>query len=329
MADIATAAGVSIQTVSRVMSLKPDVAASTRERVLAEAERLGYGRMPRGAQALGAAQPVLGLVTRPIANEFRAALIIGLEQEARKRGYMVMLGLTNGNADEVPAMCDRLSAQGVVGLFVIVPSPIRGLITASPVPVVTYAYALGLGNATNVDINNIEGAYTAVRRLTELGHRRVGVVAGPSGWSATTNRVEGARRALAQVGVELEPCCIQEIEEADADQGYAATARLLERCPDLTALFCYTDVVAVGAYRALGERGLRIPQDVSVIGFDDMPMCRYCVPPLSSVIAPKESLGQLLAQLLIDAVEHDTVSEHDVLLSLGFAERESIGPARN
>ncbi|MBN1402753.1 MAG: LacI family DNA-binding transcriptional regulator [Anaerolineae bacterium] len=321
--QVAEAAGVSVQTVSRVVNGRPDVADETRERVQQEIQRLGYQRQGRPGVAGHAGQRTLGLVTCPINDEYRSAVITGAEREARRRGYLLILSVTSGSPDEVPTVCDLLLAQQTAGILLFVPSPISGRSLVCPVPLVTLAYPVDSPLAVNVDVNNIEGAYMAVRHLTELGHRRIGVVAGPTGWKAAADRVEGARRAMAEVGRELDASWTRHAQDWALDSGSTAATSLLERHPELTALFCHSDMLALGAYRALRERERVIPDDVSVVGYDDLPLCGYVSPPLTSVSQPKEGLGQMLVQFLIDAVEHGALSEHDVLLTPTLVERQS------
>jgi DNA-binding LacI/PurR family transcriptional regulator len=193
--------------------------------------------------------------------------------------------------------------------------------------VVSLAYRVENDHAINVDVDNVDGAYQAMRHLTALGHRRVGIVAGPQGWRAAADRTEGVRRALAEVGQPLDNSWIEAAGDWTLDAGYSAARGLLARHPDCTALVCHNDWIALGAYRALKELGRRIPEDVSVVGYDDLPICDFASPPLASVRQPCIALGELLAQLLIGAVERGTGARQDMLVRAEFIHRGSIAPA--
>jgi|YNPNPStandDraft_1061719.scaffolds.fasta_scaffold54230_2 DNA-binding LacI/PurR family transcriptional regulator len=325
--DVAAEAGVSLQTVSRVINGKPDVAEETRKRVWQVARRLGYRPSSIARSLVLRRTYTLGLITCPINDQFRAEVITGAEREARARGYVFVLAITDGNPDDVPLMYNLMMERQVDGLLLFAPSVSPQESLAFELPVVSLAYRLESERAINVDVDNVDGAYQAVHYLTSLGHRRVGIVAGPAGWHAATDRTEGARRALAEVGQPLDNSYIEVAGDWTLEAGYSAARALLARHADCTALFCHSDWIALGAYRALRELGQRIPEDVSVVGYDDLPICDYVSPPLASVRQPRAALGELLAQLLVGAVERGMSARQDVLVRAEFVPRGSIAPA--
>jgi LacI family transcriptional regulator len=327
--DIAAVVGVSAQTVSRVINGKPDVAEETRRQVWEVARQLGY-RPNSVARSLVSRRTLsLGLVTWTVSDHFRAEVIMGAEREARSRGYVSILAVTDGNPEDVVVMCNLMLERQVDGILLLAPSVLPHQPIDCTLPLVSLAYPVDSAQAINVDVDNVDGGYQAVRHLTGLGHRHVGVVAGPRGWKATDDRTEGSRRALAEAGPGLDSSWIQSSSDWTLEAGYDAACALLDRHTDLTALFCQNDWLALGACRALGERGLSIPGDVSVVGYDDLPMCFFSSPSLTSVHQPSTGLGQLLAQLLIDAVEHGIAAKRDVLLKPELVPRESTASVRN
>jgi LacI family repressor for deo operon, udp, cdd, tsx, nupC, and nupG len=164
-----------------------------------------------------------------------------------------------------------------------------------------------------------------MRYLLSLGHRAIGQIVGPRDWTPASDRIEGARRALAEYHLELTPNYIAECEEWSFEAGYEAARNLLASCPALTALFCHTDWMAAGAYRALREAKHRIPEDISVVGYDDLPICQFLDPPLASVRQPSQGLGQLVAQLVINAVENAEPFRQDILVPAELMVRGSVG----
>lgn len=324
--DVAAEAGVSLQTVSRVINGKPDVAEETRKRVWQVARRLGYRPSSIARSLVLRRTYTLGLITCPVNDQFRAEVITGAEREARVRGYVFVLAITDGKPDDVPLMYNLMLERQVDGLLLFAPSVSPQASLDFEIPVVSLAYRVASEHVINVDVDNVDGAYQAVRHLTSLGHRRVGIVAGPPGWHAAADRTEGARRALAEVGQSLDSSWVETASDWTLDAGYSAAHALLTRHPDCTALFCHNDWIALGAYRALKELGQRIPDDVSVVGYDDLPICEYVSPPLASVRQPSFALGELLVQLLVGAVERGMGARQDVLVRAEFIPRQSVAP---
>ena len=324
--DVAAEAGVSSQTVSRVVNGKPEVSEATRRRVWDAVRRLGY-RPNSIARSLASQRTYsLGLITWSVNDAFRSAVIMGAQREALLRGYVFLLSVTEGSREELHRVCNLMLERQVDGLLLLAPATLPPEPLDCEQPIVSLAYPLSGPRVLNVDVDNVDGAYQAVSYLVGLGHRRIGMIAGPMGWKATEERIEGARRALAGCGQNLGDSWVIHSEDWTLEAGHGAARELLARHGDLSAFFCHNDWLALGALRALYERGLSVPEDVSIIGYDDLPMCLYMTPSLSSVWQPRTGLGQLLAQLLIDAVEHGARAQHDVVVKASLVVRESVGP---
>ena len=331
LSDVAQKVGVSPQTVSRALNNKPDVAEGTRQQILRVARQLGY-RPNAIARSLSARQShTLGIITPPLNNPFYGTVVSKLEKEARRRGYISFISFIEYDYSPQDALSayESILQRQVDGLVLLAPDPRTYEKVDFPVPLISLAGPIDHPQVINIDIDNIDGAYQAIRHLTELGHRRIGVICGPQHTKATEDRLEGARRALAETGSSLETSRIQGSDDWSLDQGYEAAKSLLARQSDLTAIFCQNDWLALGAYRAIRERNLRIPEDISVIGYDNVPVCLYASPPLSSVQQPKATLGKLLAQLLINAVEQGVTDSQTMLLKAELVVRESVRPVSN
>ena len=188
-------------------------------------------------------------------------------------------------------------------------------------------YPVQAQQSINVELDNIDGAYQAIKHLTDLGHVRIGVISGPLNWCFAHDRNEGARRAMTEIGRSLDPSWVQVCSNWDLGEGYKAACILLDRHPDITALFCHNDNMACGAYRALAERGRRIPHDISVIGFDNIPLCEYVLPHLTSVGYPRTRLGTLLAQLLINSIEQSSKVPTNMKIQVELTRRDSTARA--
>jgi LacI family repressor for deo operon, udp, cdd, tsx, nupC, and nupG len=163
-----------------------------------------------------------------------------------------------------------------------------------------------------------------MRYLLSLGHRAIGQIAGPTEWIPASDRLEGARRALAEYHVEPASPYVFECQEWSFQGGYDAARHLLTTAPEITALFCHTDWMAAGAYRALRELNLRVPDDVSVVGYDDLPICQFIDPPLASVRQPSQGLGQLLAHLVVATIERPEPFRQDILVPAELMVRGSV-----
>lgn len=322
--DVAMASGVSAQTVSRVVNQRPDVSEATRAHVWETIRRLGYrpNKLARGL--VSQRSHILGIITLPLNDYFRAEIVTGLEKQARAMGYACQMSFASDNASDLRDLVDSMLARQVEGIAILTPKRFADPELLVDVPIVTVAHKLDHPRAINVDVDNVDGAYQAMRYLLSLGHRAIGQIIGPSEWIPASDRVEGARRALAEHHLNLSSNHIAECQEWSFEAGYDAARRLLASCPEITALFCHTDWMAAGAYRAVREANLRLPDDVSVVGYDDLPICRFLEPPLASVRQPSQGLGQLVAQLVINAIEHKEPFRQDMLIPAQLMVRESV-----
>ncbi|MDJ0385334.1 LacI family DNA-binding transcriptional regulator [Streptomyces sp. G-G2] len=325
MADVARVAGVSHQTVSRVLNGAPHVRPDTRDRVLAAIRELDY-RPNSAARALVTRRSqTLGVVSFGSALYGPASMLDGIEQAARSAGYFVSVAsLRSLDSRSVQEAVDRLRDQGVEGIVVIAPqiSAVSAVAkVSSAVPVV----AVGSGSQSRVPmvaVDNESGARAATRHLLDLGHATVHHVAGPPGWLETKTREDGWRGALEACGAEVPP-----VESGDwsARSGYEAGLRIAED-PLVTAVFCANDHMALGLLRAFHEAGRAIPGDISVVGFDDIPEAAYFAPPLTTVRQDFGELGRRALELLVEELTGVGHTRSHVLISPEMVLRRSAGP---
>ena len=311
---VAAASGVSAQTVSRVINQRPDVSEATRAHVWETIHRLGYKPNTLARGLVSQRSHSLGIITLPLHDLFPAEIMTGLEQQARALGYACQITYSNDDASDLRELVDSMLGRQVDGIVLLTPRRFANPELQVEIPIVTLAHKLDNQRAINVDVDNVDGAYQAMRHLLSLGHRAIGQIAGPNAWIPALDRLEGARRALAEYHLAPSARLIAECEEWSFQAGYDAARHLLAASPEITALFCHTDSMAAGAYRALRELNLRIPDDVSVIGYDDLPICQFLDPPLGSVRQPSQGLGQLLAHLVVAAIERAEPLRQDMLV---------------
>jgi DNA-binding LacI/PurR family transcriptional regulator len=305
MADVARLAGVSHQTVSRVLNDHPNVSPQTREEVMAAIRELGY-RPNAAARTLVTRRTfALGVISFDITLYGPASMLYRIELAARPDYSVAVTCLPALDRRSVLDAVDRLLRQSVEGIIVIAPqsSAVEALsgVTAD-VPLV----AVGCGThapLASVAIDNTSGALDATRHLLDLGHRTVHHLGGPASWLDAQERVDGWRQALQAAGAPVLPPVYG---DWSARSGYELGHQLAQQ-RDMTAVFCGNDQMALGLLRALAERGIRVPGDISVVGFDDIPEAAFFPPPLTTV---RQDIGKLARQALRRIVDEINGEQH-------------------
>ncbi|MEV6765016.1 LacI family DNA-binding transcriptional regulator [Streptomyces sp. NPDC051105] len=304
--DVAQLAGVSQKTVSRVFNDEAYVSAEVRKRVLDAADALGY-RLNHAARALASGRTrSIGVVTLGTALYGPASLLIGIERAARDTGYALrVVNTLEGDPSGVRGAVDSLLEQGVDGIVISEPIDEEGDGGAVPTDVRVPVLVLGAPVATTAPGTVAAGvgadllARAATEHLLDLGHRTVHHLAGPQRWYAARDRLRGWREALAARGCD-EPSVVE--GDWSAASGYAA-GRELAADPGVTAVFAANDDMAIGLIRALTEAGRTVPDDVSVVGFDDIPVAAFVTPPLTTVRQPFDAVAREGLRLLVHAIE--------------------------
>ena len=326
MADVAKLAGVSHQTVSRVLNGAPNVTRATRAKVLAAIRELDY-RPNSAARALATRRSqTLGVVSFASTLYGPASMLDGLEQAARSAGYFVCVAsLRSLDARSVQEAVDRLRDQGVEGIAIIAPqtSAAGGVAEVSSVVPVVMVGTGAPSAVPRIAVDNSAGAAAATRHLLDLGHRTVHHVAGPAGWLESRERQAGWRRVLEEAGARVPP-----VYGGDwsSRAGYAAGQRIAAD-REVTAVFCANDHMALGLLRAVHEAGRSVPGDLSVIGFDHIPESAYLIPPLTTVRQDFEEVGRRALGLLVEELSGVTRLPDHVLVSPDLVVRNSAGPA--
>ncbi|MEV5315709.1 LacI family DNA-binding transcriptional regulator [Streptomyces sp. NPDC052610] len=326
MDDVARLAGVSKQTVSRVLNDHPAVRAETRAAVVEAMRTLGY-RPSRSARSLASGRTrMLGVISFDAARYGPASILTAINTAAQGAGYLVSsIALGTADRDTVLRALDTLSAEGADGVIAIAPQ--RGVAgalaeTRLDTPMVVLENDLG-GRAPLVTADSRAGARAATGHLLRLGHATVHHIAGPTGWTSAEVRLDSWRATLTEAGAEVpDPL----LGDWSADSGYRLGRRLAER-PDVTAVFASNDQMALGLLRALHEAGRRVPDDVSVIGYDDIPEAAHLLPPLTTVRTDFGEIGRRALRLLLDRIDEVAEPRIEPVVPVELVVRRSTGPA--
>jgi LacI family transcriptional regulator len=345
LSDVAARAGVSPATVSRVLNGNYPVAEATRERVLRAVDELDYVLNGPASALAAATSDLVGVLVDDIADPFFGIIASAAQAQiggpgGRAGGERLAVVCGTGGAPERELTCltllQRQRAAAVVLTGGAVEDPAHSAALARALRRLTAAgtRAILLGRPplphagpgiTALTFDNRAGARALTAHLVELGHRRIGCVAGPPRRTTTRHRLEGHRAALAAAGIE-EPPGATAHGAYDRASGYRAVGELLRRVPDLTAVVAANDTVALGAYAALRERGLRVPDDVSVTGFDDLPFSADVPPALTTVRLPLHEAGARAGRI---ATGRDPAPEGGEELAAGeLVVRGSTGAAK-
>jgi DNA-binding LacI/PurR family transcriptional regulator len=324
MRDVAKLAGVSHQTVSRVLNEHPNVREETRLRVLDAMQALNYRRNLAARTLATKRSGTLGIIGFETTLFGPASMLYGIEDAARTAGYFVsIVTVRNLERRAVLDAVDWLSQQSVEGIIAIAPKPaVINALAQIPPDMACVGVGGSPDNAVStVQIDNAAGARLATQHLLDLGHATVHHVAGPPDWPEAQERIEGWRSTLYAAGALVPPV---HPESWSAKSGYEQ-GQLLAKDPAVTAVFCGNDQIALGVLRALHEAGRRVPEEVSVVGFDDMPESGYFLPPLTTVRQDFAELGRRSLAVLLRQITGEAPAEH-IRLAPELVQRDSTAP---
>ncbi|MFI6697399.1 LacI family DNA-binding transcriptional regulator [Streptomyces sp. NPDC050509] len=301
--DVAGAAGVSVGTVSNVINRPESVTEETRRRVLSAIERLGYVRSESARQLRAGRSRILAMLVLDMANPFFVDVASGAERSARAAGLGVMLCNSAESPAEEATYLTLFSEQQVRGVLV-TPADLSGrnldAFRRHRIPFVLVDRIVPSADGCSVSVDDVSGGALAVRHLLRGGCRDIVYVSGPMHLAQCRNRREGALLALAEAG--LPPGALRHVEAArlDVAEGRDAGARLLGMDPRPGAVFCANDLLALGVLQTLYHAGVRVPEDIALVGYDDIEFASAAAVPLTSVRQPAVQLGGAAADLLIE-----------------------------
>ena len=298
---VAREAGVSASTVSRIINGTVNVSNELKQAVEAAIEKFDF-RPNAAARGLALGKTLtIGVVAQAIDSPFYGEGLRGIEASLRKRGYAPLFMSGNWHEEDEDRCMRELIARGVDGIIVFAGrlSDAKLRRYANEVSVVVTGRQLRAKGLSSLQIDDRQGAMLAVRHLLELGHRRIAFINGSENHPDAIERLGGYRKALEEAGIEFDPKLVA-VGDWHEDGGLLATIQLLDSKANFTALFCVNDQTAHGALLGLFRKGLSVPKDVSVVGFDDLPSSAYRVPPLTSVRQSIGILGEQSAQAMLD-----------------------------
>jgi len=325
--DVAKEAGISYQTVSRVINDKGEVSPEVRARVKVAIKKLGYRPNAIARSMVRGRTHTLGCIAPNLIDYTFASLVEGGKAEARQHGYF-LLAASAEHEDEVSALCDEMLHSGRVdGLLAINPyADGRHLVfeplIAQGAPIVYYGVGRSRAGVSSVSLDDESGAYQATRHLIGLGHTCIGMITGPLNEDCVQDRNAGYARALAEVGLVPD---VRATGDWSATSGYEAMQQWLRDGANFTALFAQNDRMAVGAIKAARDYGRLVPRDLAVVGFDDMPLASYFDPPLTTIRQDIFEQGRQGARMLIEKIENPSRPAERVVVPAQLIVRESCG----
>jgi LacI family transcriptional regulator len=329
--DVAREAHVHPGTVSRALNLQTRalVNPQTAERVIRAAERLGYRPNPIARGLKTNRSYTIGVLVPDITNPLFPPILRGIEDRLDDAGYTALIVNTDNDADRERSHLEALRARQVEGFIAATARLDQELlreVAAAGIPLVLVNRSLEDGSAPAVAVDDQFGIKLAVAHVVALGHTRIAHLAGPQNTSTGHRRRLGFVASMSELGLELPDARVHAGRWFTEEEGARGCARLLDAAPDLTAIIAGNDLLAIGCYVALAARGLRCPEDISIVGFNDMPFVDRLHPPLTSVRVPQREIGAVAADLLLRHLAGVEPTAREILLEPTLITRGSTAP---
>lgn len=302
--DVARLAGVSKQTVSRVINNRPDVADQTRTHVREIIEKLNYSPDPI-ARSMKGLTHTLGLITPNFVDINFSSIVQSAQIKARAEGYIILAGSAQ-HESEVPALLSDMIDRRIDGLIIINPRDDGRYHYLTPlfkqnIPIVYINNTPQTEGVSAVCLDDVKGGHLAAKHLIELGHSKIAVIQGPASEECSRSRLRGTEEVFQAANLRFDPRLLIQ-GDWSAESGERAAESLLAQEKEFTAIFAQNDRMAVGAMHAIQQAGRHIPQDISLVGYDDIPLISYFNPPITTIHQPISEFGRLATQLLIEAI---------------------------
>ena len=327
--DVARRARVSTATVSRVLNGVDVVKPKTRDRVMKAVTELKYHPNLNARSLAGVRSKTLGVIVSNLENPFFLDVYRSLETDCHAHGYEVLVANTDYRAEQLVASIRLMIGRRVAGLAVIVSEMENVLVQeliGSGIPVVFYDVGPSTRNITNIRVNYKRGVERVVDYLTALGHRKFAFVGHHSALGPINERYRAVLDAIERLAPEAE---IRESADSDSlEGGREAARRLLASGYAPTAIICVNDLMAVGVLKQLRESGVRVPEDISVTGFDNITLSEFCHPALTTVHIPRDRIGHTLFSILAPVETDKDLAGQEIVIDPEFVVRESTGPVK-
>lgn len=329
--DIARESGYAVSTVSRALNNHPDVSAETKEKIQAVVEAHKFAPNNNARQLKQQNTNNIAILVKGTSNMLFAAIVERMQVLIKQAGYTAVVYYLDEDADEVSQahqICRERKALGILFLGGSLSYFEKGFhyITLPSVLVTNSAASLSFENLSSVSTDDAAGAACAIDYLIGQGHCSIGVIGGNREISFTSAlRFEGCVQSFARSGVPFDAYCQYQQARFSFRSAYNAVGKLLEKSPEITAVFTMSDVMAVGAIRALRDKGYRVPEDISLIGYDGIELAEYYTPKLATIQQSGEQLATRGVQILVDCIEHSTPAIHETV-PFQLLEGESVLP---
>lgn len=315
---VAERAGVSVNTASRAINNKSDINEETKKRVLKVAQELGYVQNATAVALRTKKTRTLGVVIADNRNPFYAEVLNGIEEAAREKNYHIILANTQRDYQKEEEAINLLLAKRVDGLL-ITPvqdrnDDIKKLIEAN-IPFVIVGRDFENIEVDAVYNDEVKGGFFATEYLIKKGHKRIAFINGFLHKSPAQGRLEGYKKALKEHGIPLVDMMVS-VGDIDVEDGYERTKQMLEKNLDFTAIFAYNDMMAFGAMQVIKEKGLRIPEDIGLVGYDDIPFSSLISPSLTTIKLKKQELGAESVKLLLSRINGSREKMKKIMLNV-------------
>lgn len=326
--DVAEKAGVSIATVSKVINNTGRISEKTRKKVLSIMDELNYYPSVVASALTGKRTQTIGLLLPNLANPFYAELAREMEDRADEQGYSLVICSTDYKAEKEQKYVSLLIRKRVDGF--IITSGFNNVdlvqeLLDQKIPVTLIAYNIARKSLNTISVDDYAGGYQATAHLAELGHKRIAVIAEQV--QSSTDRIRGYKAALNDFGLVYDDNLFSEAQ-ATVENGKKAAEKLLNLENPPTAIFAFNDILAIGAIEAVHKRGLSVPEDVSIIGFDNIVLAKHCYPPLTTMAQPLDEIGNQAVDLLVGEIESKVIRKQRIMLSAELVIRDSTGPLK-
>jgi LacI family transcriptional regulator len=328
--DVAREAGVSVATVSRVLNSRDHVRADKRMRVVNAMTRLGYVANQQARSLAGGRSQVIGLLLHDLGNGYVGEIIRGIDEEIAAAQYDLMLYTTHQRKIKESTYVGILArgmTDGLLLLLPLYPDAYLETLHREQFPYVVIDHQGFDDFSSTVIAKNRQAAQAATRYLVSLGHRRIGLIAGLPALNSAVERLNGYRAALSAHQIPFDPALVID-GNFQQTGGYHAANQLLDLPLPPTAIFACNDLSAFGAMDAIRNRGLRIPEDISILGFDDIPQAAVMRPALTTVRQPLVEMGRLATRMLLENIDDPALPTRRIELETELVIRESCQPLR-
>lgn len=325
MHDVAKEAGVSLMTVSRVVNEKEDVSPATRQKVVGVIKKLNY-RPSSIARGLATQRTgTLGVVVPDISNPFFSSIVRIAEEEAYAQDYSVFLGNTNEDPQREMAVLQSLEDNQVDGLILcssrLEDDVLTNVLRRFPTSVLVFRERKS-NDIGSITLDDVFGGEIAINHLLKSGHKNIGLVSGPSISLSAFGRYQGYQKALRESGISVREDWIRRCPPT-VESGHQAVHSLISENPEITALFCHNDLIAVGALQACVDLGRKVPDDIAIIGYDDIRLAALVSPSLTTLHVPRASIGTQAMRMLLAQIYSKTAQAKEIHLQPELIRRKS------